>query len=63
VDGLSRPRRTVIKHLWSRLLQVRALPPGAIALLRERLGDDSFAAAFARGEGLAPGDVIAAIVT
>jgi hypothetical protein len=37
--------------------------PGAIALLRERLGDDSFAAAFARGEGLAPGDVIAAIVT
>jgi hypothetical protein len=53
VDGLSRPRRRVIKHLWSRLLQV----------LRERLGDDSFAAAFASGEGLGPGDVIAAIVT
>jgi hypothetical protein len=34
-----------------------------LQVLRERLGDDSFAAAFARGEGLAPGDVIAAIVT
>jgi hypothetical protein len=27
LDGLCRPRKTVIAHLWSRLLQVRALPP------------------------------------
>jgi hypothetical protein len=27
VDGLFRPIKTGICHLWSRLLQVRALPP------------------------------------